>query len=198
MFAAMIAWGASWSGIKIMNQYLPTAELVFMRYAITAVSSFFMLFVLKRKFAIDRKSLFISILVALLTSFYGYVVFLGTKLGSASLAGAFINAFSPIITFILLAIFYGRGIKKIDMYALFLGFIGTMLMLGVWQFDAQKIFSAYNLYFVLGAFLWSCIAIASAHIKVDAAVFSFYMYLFTALMLFVFADTDKIILQNLD
>jgi drug/metabolite transporter (DMT)-like permease len=198
MFAAMITWGASWSSIKIMNEYLNTAELVFIRYSITALSSFFVLLVLKQKFAIDKKSFFISILVALLTSFYGYVIFLGTKLGSASLAGAFINAFSPIITFVLLAAFYRRAIKRLDMYALFLGFVGTILMLGIWQFDVQKIFSTYNLYFILGAFLWSCIAIASARIKINAAVFSFYMYFFTALILFVFADTDKIILENLD
>jgi drug/metabolite transporter (DMT)-like permease len=191
-------WGASWSSIKIMNEYLPAAELVFIRYAITALASFFTAFILKQRFSIDKQSLFISFLAALLTSFYGYVIFLGTKLGLASLAGAFINAFSPIITFIILAIFYRRRIKRLDAYALSLGFLGTMLMLGVWRFDAQKIFSAYNAYFILGAFLWSCIAIASARIRVNAAVFSFYMYLFTTVIVFAFADMDMIISKNTD
>jgi drug/metabolite transporter (DMT)-like permease len=198
MFTAMITWGASWSSIKIMNTYLPAAELVFIRYSITAMASFFTVFILKQKFVIDRQSLFISLLAALLTSFYGYVVFLGTKLGSASLAGAFINAFSPIITFVLLAVFYRHRIKKLDIYALCLGFLGTVLMLGVWQFDAQKIFSAYNLYFIMGAFLWSCITMVSVYIKVNVAVFSFYMYLFTTIMIFVFTDINVEILQNTD
>jgi drug/metabolite transporter (DMT)-like permease len=198
MFMAMIMWGASWSSIKVMNEYLPTAELVFIRYAITVISSFFVALILRQSFALDKQSLLISVLAAALTSFYGYVIFLGTKLGSASLAGAFINAFSPIITFVLLAIFYRHGIKKLDIFALFIGFLGTMLMLGVWQFDAYRIFSAYNLYFILGAFLWSCIAIASSHVKINASVFSFYMYLFTTIMVFAFTDTDKIIIQNLD
>jgi drug/metabolite transporter (DMT)-like permease len=198
MFGAMIAWGASWSSIKIMNEYLPVAELVFIRYFITAISSFVIIIILKQKFVIDRQTLFISLLVALLTSLYGYVVFLGTKLGSASLAGAFINAFSPIITFILLVLFYRRRVKKLDIYALCFGFVGTMLMLGIWQFDTQKVLSAYNLYFILGAFLWSSIAIASAHIKVNAAVFSFYMYLFTTIMVFSFADINITALQNTD
>jgi drug/metabolite transporter (DMT)-like permease len=192
----MIVWGASWSCIKIMNEYLPAAELVFIRYALTATASFFIVIILKQKFTIDRKSLFVSLLVALLTAIYGYVVFLGTKLGSASLAGAFINAFSPIITFILLALFYKRVIKRFDMYALWFGFLGTMLMLGVWQFDIQKIFSAYNLYFVLGAFLWSGITIASIHVRVNVAVFSFYMYFFTTIIVFIFADIDIATFKN--
>jgi drug/metabolite transporter (DMT)-like permease len=198
MFGAMITWGASWSSIKIMNEYLPTAELVFIRYAVTVVSSFVIVIILKQKFTIDKQSLFISLLVAALTSLYGYVIFIGTKLGSASLAGAFINAFSPIITFILLAFVYRRGMKKLDIYALGFGFLGTVLMLGVWQFDTQKIFSAYNLYFILGAFLWSCIAIASARVKVNAALFAFYMYLFTTIIVFFFADINAAILQNTD
>ncbi|MDR3346148.1 MAG: DMT family transporter [Campylobacteraceae bacterium] len=198
MFGAMIAWGASWSSIKIMNEYLPTAELVFVRYAITALSSFFIVIILRQRFAIDRQSLLIAFLVALLTAVYGYVVFMGTQLGSASLAGAFINAFSPINTFILLALFYKHAIQKLDICALCLGFLGTMMMLGVWQFNAQKIFTAYNLYFVLGAFLWSLITIASSHIKVNVVVFSFYMYSLTAVMVLAFTDLNVIISSNTD
>ncbi|MDR0666269.1 MAG: DMT family transporter [Campylobacteraceae bacterium] len=198
MFCSMIAWGISWSGIKIMNEYMPTAELVFIRYFITAAALFFTVIILKQSFSIDKKSLFIAVFVASITVVYGYVVFLGTKLGTASLAGAFINTFSPIITFIILVCVYKRKIYKLDMYALGIGFVGTMLMLGLWQFDLYKIIEPYNLYFILGALLWSILTIAASKAKVNMVVFSFYMYAFTSLFSAVLADFDVIINASVD
>ncbi|MDR2635543.1 MAG: DMT family transporter [Campylobacteraceae bacterium] len=190
MFGSMIAWGISWSSIKIMNEYMGASELVFIRYFITAAALFFMVIILRQSFSIDKKSLFIAVFVALLTVVYGYVVFLGTKLGTASLAGAFINTFSPIITFIILIFIYKRKIFRFDIYALGIGFLGTVLMLGIWQFNLSKIITPYNLYFILGSLLWSILTIASSKAKVNMVVFSFYMYAFTALFSTLFADFD--------
>jgi drug/metabolite transporter (DMT)-like permease len=198
MFFAMIAWGISWSGIKIMSEYMSTAELVFTRYFITAATLFFTVVVMKERFSIDKKSLFIAVLVALITVVYGYAVFLGTKLGTASLAGAFINTFSPIITFIILACIYKRKIYKLDVCALSIGFFGTMLMLGLWQFDLSKIIAPFNLYFILGALLWSILTIASSKVKVNMIVFSFYMYALTAVFSAFFADFDAIVNASVD
>ncbi|MDR1975731.1 MAG: DMT family transporter [Campylobacteraceae bacterium] len=198
MFCAMIAWGISWSGIKIMSEYMPTAELVFLRYFITAVTLFFTVIILKQRFSIDKKSLFIAAFVAVITVVYGYVVFLGTELGTASLAGAFINTFSPIITFIILACIYRRKIYKLDICALGIGLLGTMLMLGFWQFDLSKIITPYNLYFVLGAFLWSVLTVASSKAKTNMVLFSFYMYSITAALSLLFIDFDTVINAKLD
>ncbi|MDR1007158.1 MAG: DMT family transporter [Campylobacteraceae bacterium] len=198
MFCSMIAWGISWSGIKIMNEYMPATELVFVRYFITAVALFFTVIVLKQSFMIDKKSFFIAVFIALITVIYGYAVFLGTKLGTASLAGAFINTFSPIITFIILIFIYKRKIYKLDICALSIGFVGTMLMLGLWQFDLSKIVTPYNLYFILGALLWSILTIASSKAKVNMVVFSFYMYTFTSLFSAFFADFDTIVNASVD
>ncbi|MDR1911755.1 MAG: DMT family transporter, partial [Helicobacteraceae bacterium] len=198
MVFAMIAWGMSWSSIKIMNGYMPTAELVFTRYAITAIALFFVVLLLKLRFFIDKKSLIIAISTAFITVIYGYVVFLGTELGTASLAGALINALSPINTFIIMAIFYKRGIEKLDIFALGLGFAGTMLMLGAWRLDASKIFTAYNLYFALGAWLWSILTVAISKATINSIVFSFYMYFFTTLFALLFIDVGAFNLADTD
>ena len=194
----MIAWGISWSSIKIMSEYLPTAELVFVRYAITVIALFFIVIAMRLKFTIDRRSLLLAFLVGLLTVIYGYVVFLGTELGTASLAGAFINTLSPINTFLIMAAFYKRKIGRLEFSALTLGFFGTMLMLGIWQFDAQKIFTAYNLYFVLGAWLWSILTVASSHSRTNMIVFSFYLYLFTTVLAFLIIDVNAFELAKTD
>lgn len=198
MFGSMIAWGISWSSIKIMSEYLRTEELVFVRYAITAIALFFIVIAMRLNFKIDRRSLLLAFLVGLLTVIYGYVIFLGTELGTASLAGAFINTLSPINTFLIMAIFYKRKIARLDLGALTLGFIGTMLMLGVWQFDAQKIFTAYNLYFVLGAWLWSLVTITSSHSRSNMIVFSFYLYLFTTILALFAIDISALDLTKTD
>jgi drug/metabolite transporter (DMT)-like permease len=194
----MIAWGISWSSIKIMSEYMPAAELVFVRYFITAASLFFTVIVLRQHFDIDKKSFFIAVLVALITVVYGYVIFLGTKLGTASLAGAFINTFSPIITFIILVCIYKRKIYKLDICALGIGFLGTMLMLGLWQFDLFKIITPYNFYFILGALLWSILTVASSKVRVNMIVFSFYMYTLTTVFSAFFTDFDTIINSFVD
>ncbi len=45
--------------------------------------------------------------------------FLGTKLGTAGLGGAFVTTLVPINTFILMALFFGKRIGTKDILALF-------------------------------------------------------------------------------
>lgn len=184
--------------MKIVNEYMPVSHLVFLRYFLTAIASFFIALFFRQKFFIDKISLIFAIVTALLTTIYTFLVFIGTKLGTASLAGAFINTLSPISTFILLALFYKRKIVKFDVLALFLGFVGAMMILGIWRFDAAQFLTTYNLCFVLAAWLWSALTISSSHSKINPVVFSFYMYSFVAFFSFIFLDVKSIDFPNTD
>lgn len=199
MIFAMFAWGMSWTNMKILSEYLQTKELIFLRYTITAISSFIIILISRQSFKIDKKSLFVAFLVGFLTAIYTALIFIGTKLGTAGIAGAFINTLAPIITFIILVIFFKRKIYKLDAIALVLGLIGTVLILGVWQLDAQKLFTKYNLYFIIAAWLWATLTVVSSYAKeINPVVFAFYIYLFVAVLTFPFADFSSFNLLDRD
>ncbi|MFV0481506.1 MAG: DMT family transporter [Campylobacteraceae bacterium] len=189
IFFSMLAWGMSWTNMKILYEYIGTKELVFLRYFVSAVASFFIVLALRLDFKISKRTLFVSFVAGFITSIYTALIFIGTSLGTASVAGSFINTLSPIVTFVLLVLFFKKKMFKVDVFALFLGFIGSMLILGIWKFDTEKILTIYNLYFVLGAFLWSVLTILSSFSNAKSPViFTFYMYLFVAILSFPFSD----------
>jgi drug/metabolite transporter (DMT)-like permease len=199
MAFAMFAWGMSWTNMKILSEYLQTKELVFLRYFITAISSFFIVLFAKQSFKIDKKSLFIAFITGALTSLYTALTFIGVRLGTAGVAGAFINTLAPIATFIILVIFFKKKIYKIDAIALVLGFVGTILILGFWQLNYEKVFTKYNLFFIIAAWLWATLTITSSFSKkINPLVFSFYMYAFVAILTFPFADFDLLHLSEKD
>ena len=199
MVFAMFAWGMSWTNMKILSEYLQTKELVFLRYSITAISSFFIVLFTRQSFKIDKKSLFIAFVTGVLTSIYTVLIFIGTKLGTAGIAGAFINTLAPINTFLILVLFFKRKIYKIDAIALILGFLGTILILDIWRFEYDKIFTTYNLFFIIAAWLWATLTITSSFSKkINPLVFSFYMYLFVSMLTFPFADFGSLDLLNKD
>lgn len=199
MIFAMFAWGLSWTNMKVLTAYLETKELVFIRYFIAAVSSFFIVLIAKKSFKVDRKSLFIAFLTGALTSIYTFLIFMGTKLGTAGVAGAIINTLSPINTFLIMVIFFKKRVYKIDTFALLLGTVGTILILGIWHFSTDKIFTTYNILFIIGSWLWSALTVVSSFSKkINILVFTFYAYFFVALLTFPFADLGALNLMEKD
>jgi drug/metabolite transporter (DMT)-like permease len=198
IFAAMIAWGASWPCNKTMIEYMSAAELVFVRYLLTALAMGAILIVSARKPVIDRFSLLIALASALLSLVFGYLVFLGVEIGAAGLGGAFINAVSPIITFILTFALFRRAVMPLDAAALALGFGGAMMMLNLLEFKADEIFSQYNAIFITAALLWSLVTILSALSRVNTMIFSFYLYLFASIVAAFFVDFREFDLSRTD
>jgi drug/metabolite transporter (DMT)-like permease len=199
MVFAMFAWGISSTNTKILSEYIRAEEIVFVRYFISMVSSFFIVILAKKSFKIDKKSLCIAFAAGLLTSIYTVTTFFGIKLGTAGVAGAFINTLAPINTFIILALFLKRKMYKIDIIALAIGFVGAILILGIWQFDKEKIFTTYNILFIISAWLWAMLTVVSSFSKkIDPLIFSFYMYLFVAILAFPFADLGSLNLLEKD
>ncbi|MDR3163311.1 MAG: DMT family transporter [Helicobacteraceae bacterium] len=198
IFAAMIAWGASWPCNKVMIEYMGAAELVFLRYLLTALAIGVILIVTTRKPIIDRFSLLIALVSAPVTGVFGYLVFFGVEFGAAGLGGAFINAVSPIVTYLLSVALFQRKAASLDFAALAIGFSGAALMMGVLEFEANAIFSKYNLIFIAAAFLWSVVTILSAKSRVNTMVFSFYLYIFAAIGAAFFIDFRAVDLSQTD
>ncbi len=199
MAIAMTSWGSSWVNAKVLSDYINADELIFYRYLITSITMIPVLIYFKESFKIDLKSLSWAFLASIFLAIYSIFFFVGTKYGTAGVGGAFVTTLAPIITFILLVIFFGKKIKTADFIALFLGAIGVMTILNIWQFELKDILTQANLYFVLAAIFWPLLTITSSKSKkIKAIVFSFYMYIITTSLSFLFADFSSGNIFNFD
>lgn len=200
LFLAMIGWGASWVNAKILSGYINAYEMIFFRFSITAITMIPIIVYMKKSFRIDFKSFTLILLTSLVFLAYMKYYFLGTKLGTASLGGAFVTTLAPIITFVLLAIMGEKKITIKESMALALGAFGVLMMLGVWHTDFKEIWVIHNLYFILAASLWPVVTIISAKsTKISPLVFTFYLYIVTvALDMIFFVDTFSIDSSNFD
>ncbi len=200
MLLAMIGWGMSWVSVKILGRYIDEYEMILFRFGITAVTMIPIILWMKHSFKIDLRSFGVVLLASL--SFFAYMkyFFLGVKLGTASLGGAFVTTMIPILTFILLALLGTKKVTRRELSALLLGGVGVMTILGVWNKTLDEILVIYNLYFVLAAFLWALLTVISSYNqRLSALVFTFYLYVVTVLIdLFFFVDPSAIQLQAFD
>lgn len=199
LFLAMIAWGASWVNAKVLSSYINEFELVFFRNLFTIITLIPVLIFTKKYFKIDKNSLLLALVAAIVMIVYMKYYFLGTKFGTASLGGALVTSLVPIITFIFMAIFFKRKIEKKDGFALVIGAFGVFTMLNVWSFSKEEIFALHNIYFILASLLWPVLTIVSSKaVNTSAITFSFYMYIIATVLVLFFMDIEKIPYENFD
>ena len=135
LFLAMAGWGASWVNAKVLSSYINEYELIFLRNIFTIVTLAPLIYLAKKSFYINAKSLFLAFLVAMVMIIYKKCYFLGTKAGTASLGGSLVTSLIPINTFIIMAVFFGKKILRKDIFALSLGALGVLTMLNIWTFE---------------------------------------------------------------
>ena len=200
LFLAMIGWGASWVNAKILSLYINEYEMIFFRFSITAITMVPIIVYMKKSFRIDRQSFILVLASSFIFLAYMKYYFLGTKLGTASLGGAFVTTLAPIITFILLALLGEKKITIKESMALVLGAVGVLIMLGIWHTSPKEILVVHNLYFILAAILWPILTIMSAKsTKISPLVFTFYLYIITvAIDMIFFVDAFSIDTSGFD
>ena len=196
----MIGWGATWVNAKILSEYINEFEMVFLRIGITALTMIPIILVLKKSFKIDIKTFLLVCVSALVMIFYMKYYFLGTKLGTASLGGAFVTTLVPINTFLILVLMRSKTIAKKDMFALGLGVIGVLTMLNAWALKAEDIFVLHNLYFIFASILWPVLTILSSKSRnISPIVFTFYLYIVVVVLdVLFFVDISNIAYESFD
>ncbi|WP_419774779.1 DMT family transporter [Halarcobacter sp.] len=199
MFFAMIGWGGSWVNVKVLSSYINEYDVMFFRYIITAVTMVPIMLVLRKSFKIDLKSFILVVVTSAILVAYMKYFYLGTKLGTASLGGAFVTTLIPINTFLILTIFGSKKIFKKDYFALALGALGVLTMLNVWSANLDEVFVIHNLYFILASILWPLLTITSSKAtKISPIVFTFYMYIVSSFMAIFFMDFTTIAYDKFD
>lgn len=199
MVFAMIFWGASWISTKVLTTYVNEYELVFLRMGICFITMFPIIYFYKLSFKIDLKSFYLILVASVILTFYSIVMFLGVEHGTGSFGGALVTTLIPIITFILIAFLHKKTISLKHSFALILGAFGVLNMLNIWNFDLYEIFSKDNIYFLLAAFLWSILTIVTSKAtRINAFVFTFYTYIISSSVLFIFFVDANIFEKVLD
>ncbi len=200
LFIAMIGWGASWVNAKVLSTYINEFEMIFIRYAITILSMIPVIWYMKLSFKIDWKSLLLALLTSIVFIVYLKYYFLGTKLGTASLGGAFVTTLVPIITFVMLVLLGTKKFVKKDVFALTLGAVGVLTILDIWNSSFEELFNQANVYFVFAAFGWAILTILSSKsTRVSPIIFTFYLYVITVIIDALFlVDFAKIQVQSFD
>jgi drug/metabolite transporter (DMT)-like permease len=129
------------------------------------------------------KNLLLAIAIGVLLIFYTKLFFLGTKHGTAGLAGALVTTLMPIIVYVLMLLSRQKRPQIRDWLALTLGVIGVATMIKVWTFEVEQIFNISNVYLLWAALCWALMSIATAYTKsIHPVVLSFYIYLFATLI----------------
>mgnify|MGYP000712365044 CR=1 FL=1 len=197
---AMLGWGGSWVNVKILSNYINEYEMIYLRFFITAMTMIPIIMYLKKSLFISLRNLILVLITSIAFILYMKYFFLGTKLGTASLGGAFVTSLIPINTFLILALFRQKTITKKDSFALVLGAVGVLTILNVWSFNLQSVIVTQNLYFILASIFWPIVTILSSKaLKISPIVFTFYLYLITTLLVWIFfVDLSHIEYEKFD
>ena len=184
----MIFWGASWINVKILSAYISAYDVAFLRLIIAVILMIPLLFMLGLPLKINRSSWVYIIIASIVMVLYSICFYMGTKHGTAGLGGALVTTLIPINTFLILAFIQKKTLQLKQSFALILGAFGVLTMLNIWYFDLNMIFSAQNIYFLLASLLWPTLTLGSAKTQGHPLVVTFYIYLFSSLILLFFID----------
>ena len=195
---AMVAWGHSWVIAKILSDYITAQELIFYRFSIATITFIPILLYMKLSFKIDIKTFFLACVASFFLVLYSIFYFDGTKHGTAGLGGAFVTTLTPILTFVILVLFFKHKFHKKDALALIIGAIGVMSILNIWTFNFNEIFVIANLLFILASFSWVGLTITNSKLNkknpnktIHPLVFTFYTYLIITIVGYIISPFES-------
>ena len=126
---------------------------------------------------IDRKTAVNVLIGSVLYTLYSQMFFLGLSRGSAGFGGILVTSLVPIITFAAMSVFSDARIRFSEAAGLVIGFIGSLVILQVWSLSAERLLASGNIFFIIGAALWSGVTINSQKTQsaISIWVYSFYL-----------------------
>jgi len=199
MCLAMIAWGETWISAKILGRYLDADELIFWRFFFTTLGLVPILLYYKIPFRISKTNLALAFIAGIVLAFYNNFFFLGTKYGLASFGGVLVTTLVPIVTFIMVSFLNKKSFTLKEFFGLILGAIGVLIILKIWNFNLNTIFSKANIYFLIAIILWPILTIISSKQKeISPLTFSFYMFGATTILDLFFLEFNVNNITSLD
>jgi drug/metabolite transporter (DMT)-like permease len=174
-----------------MASYGSPITISFLRFTITFVSMLLVLVVLKEKFTISKKGYPYLIAASVIISAYTFLFFQGLVTGKAGAGGVLVTVMNPIFSYAIMLVMARRKPSRNESVGLFLGLLAGVVLLKL-PMEADKIFSAGNIYFILAALCWAVLSVftSKASRYGSTVTFSAWMYGISTLMLAFFAGIE--------
>ncbi|HEV8515055.1 MAG TPA: DMT family transporter [Cyclobacteriaceae bacterium] len=188
MVLSMICWGISWTSGKIMSEYGDPLTNAFYRFTLTFISLVLIMLFIKTPFKVSSKGMPDMIIASILMSIYTFLFFKGLSTGKAGAGGVLVTVLNPIISYGIMLIMTKRKPTRNESLGLLLGLIAGVILLKLIT-EADKIFSAGNIYFLLASFCWAILSIFTSRASRygSSVTFSLYLSGICALLMFIFA-----------
>lgn len=161
MIFAMVFWGGGWSALKVLTYELPMDVIIFWRFFIMSLTFLPIIYFLKIPFVYERAAIKYVLGSSILNIAFMVSAFLGIKYGLAGAGSVIITSFSPVMTFLLVAIIFRKRLSNLQYFGLFVGLVGGYIMLRL--DDVSLFLESSNIYFLLCATIWAGVTLLSQH-----------------------------------
>ena len=195
LLLAMVLWGGGWTALKILTYNLPMDVIVFWRFFFMSLAFIPVLYYFKLPLKLDWHSLKYILGSSVLNIGFMVSAFYGIKYGYAGAGSVIITTFSPIMTFLLVAILFKKQLSTNQYIGLLLGIVGGYILLQLNDFTL--FLNSSNLYFLLCATIWAGVTILSQHSQkhVHPVHYSFFISLVATVATFFYAKNDSQLLD---
>jgi len=193
MLLAMLLWGGGWTALKILTYELPMDVIIFWRFLIMSLAFIPVLYYLKIPIKLNTGSLKYIVSSSMLNIAFMVSSFMGIKYGLAGAGSVIITTFSPIMTFILVAIIFKKHLSLLQYFGLGLGLAGGYILL---QLDDFSLFlNGSNIYFLLCAIIWAAVTLLSQHSQkhIHPVHYSFIISIVATISTFLYAFNSDLL-----
>ena len=196
MIFAMITWGYSWVGAKILGPYGHVTVKIFLRFFLASIALIPILVKCQVTFKINTKGFFFVLWNAVSLCSYNYFYFQSTHIGLAGAGGVLVTTLNPILTSLFVYLILDKKTAKLkDIIGLIIGLIGGSIIMRIWKMDTNLMIQSGNLYYILASCSWVSVTIASQKAKdqIHFLAYSFWSFLIASLVTLPFCKIENVI-----
>ena len=195
MVFAMITWGYSWVGAKILGPYGHVSTKIFLRFFFASIALIPILLKYRISFRIDKKGFIFILWNSISLCSYNYFYFKSTHMGLAGVGGVLVTTLNPIITSLFVFSFLDRSSAKLkEFVGLIMGLTGGGIIMRLWEMDIALMISSGNIFYILASCSWVSVTIASQKSKthIHFLTYSFWSFLSASLFSLSFCEIESI------
>jgi drug/metabolite transporter (DMT)-like permease len=195
MVFAMITWGYSWVGAKILGPYGHVSTKIFLRFFFASIALIPILLKYRIPFRIDKKGFIFILWNSISLCSYNYFYFKSTHMGLAGVGGVLVTTLNPILTSLFVFSFLDRSSAKLkEFFGLIMGLTGGGIIMRLWEMDIALMISSGNIFYILASCSWVSVTITSQKSKnhIHFLTYSFWSFLSSSLLSLSFCEIESI------
>jgi len=194
MVLAMITWGYSWAGAKILGPYGDVSAKIFLRFFLASIALIPILLKYRIPFTVSKSGLQFILINAISLCSYNYFYFRSTHMGLAGVGGVLVTTLNPILTSTVVFCFVDKSVRFKDLIGLAIGFIGGSIIIRFWEMDLNLMIQSGSLFYILASFSWVSVTLSSQKSKnhIHFLSYSFWSFVVAAGFSFLFCNLSDI------